>query len=933
MDFDDSFYQQWKAQKINNRRLFAEKLDVASGNIKIFSSTALNEQTENETFSLRLSESYVDETQESFENNQQKKTEEIILISDSSVEENSLINEKSDTRKNYVNTAVKEKPNKLCIIESSDDELPNFQVQETLQKSIRKISTSKKSTEQFNKTNVIIEESDSELEQSKVPEIIKETIAESITLSDRKKKEILQWLSTNFDSSRCNSSCSTESAIADSRKSGISSGNSSLERLEQNYETPNNRGKLSKLTIDRQKKNLNETKNQTKIDEYFPNGKKGQLKIVNEITPKSKDSHITPVRKIKFSSKDLILSETTSTRNKTPTDKKLDSTPVNNVLKKKIPESNVTSMVDKSSDKRIKKTKSEKSSESSKNDHSDTISENSVKLNPRNIIIPESESFGSDNELNVTEDPNIKKCGNIDIKILSENNSLISNVNLIKTSDEDIFQSTSDSNSKSKESPNNDHNNTINDCADILENLYGTTWRNKVNTLVSMTEPRKNTTKTVIKKVQTEKKSCNRPALKDFCNKELSDKENDHVINKGNVQTEKVKNSHRQKDNFINDNESSESSPDCSYYTALTNPISSQQNVPVKIKENDHQKKWKELCDSESDLDDANQKQKDHCQRKLSFNSSNTSSTSEFDPEDIIPPKSTKVKKLITFSTVKKTSYPTKKPSVRKSFIASLSKDVPLENADFKAMVYRVKYPSLKEELCKVLFKLFNEKVFDYKLPEDMSIEWSIRLRGTAGKCYNKQSLKALGNTVRSSRIVLASKVLDSPDRLRDTLIHEMCHAATWLINNVSDGHGNFWKAWANKAMKVFPELPTISRCHNYEIQTKYTYKCTGCGYTIGRHSKSLDLNSKRCGYCYGTFELLINKVTKTGRVQKKSTAQTKEPSGFALYVKENYQLVKQSRSSMKHAEVMKTLGQQFSAVKITPKPANKIRNNDDESP
>ena len=29
----------------------------------------------------------------------------------------------------------------------------------------------------------------------------------------------------------------------------------------------------------------------------------------------------------------------------------------------------------------------------------------------------------------------------------------------------------------------------------------------------------------------------------------------------------------------------------------------------------------------------------------------------------------------------------------------------------------------------------------------------------------------------------LASKVLDSADRLRDTLIHEMCHQATWVIS------------------------------------------------------------------------------------------------------------------------------------------------------
>lgn len=33
-------------------------------------------------------------------------------------------------------------------------------------------------------------------------------------------------------------------------------------------------------------------------------------------------------------------------------------------------------------------------------------------------------------------------------------------------------------------------------------------------------------------------------------------------------------------------------------------------------------------------------------------------------------------------------------------------------------------------------------------------------------------------------------------DRLRDTLIHEMCHAAAWLVSGVQAGHGAVWKKW-----------------------------------------------------------------------------------------------------------------------------------------
>lgn len=71
--------------------------------------------------------------------------------------------------------------------------------------------------------------------------------------------------------------------------------------------------------------------------------------------------------------------------------------------------------------------------------------------------------------------------------------------------------------------------------------------------------------------------------------------------------------------------------------------------------------------------------------------------------------------------------------------------------------------------------------------------------------------------------------LLPSLDRLRDTLIHEMCHAATWLIHGVRDGHGNFWKLYARKSTLAHPELPMVTRCHSYDIKYKFQYQCTRC--------------------------------------------------------------------------------------------------------
>ena len=44
--------------------------------------------------------------------------------------------------------------------------------------------------------------------------------------------------------------------------------------------------------------------------------------------------------------------------------------------------------------------------------------------------------------------------------------------------------------------------------------------------------------------------------------------------------------------------------------------------------------------------------------------------------------------------------------------------------------------------------------------------------------------------------VFLYFQVIDVPERLRDTLIHEMCHAAAWIISGYKDGHGRLWKAW-----------------------------------------------------------------------------------------------------------------------------------------
>lgn len=98
-------------------------------------------------------------------------------------------------------------------------------------------------------------------------------------LSERRKKQIREWLLTNFSDSQSDYSFNT---VPPSTRNS-NSGNSSLERLEQNYETPNNRGRINKtqtnekqrtiINSDRMVQNSPLTQDQTIMDEYFKKSK------------------------------------------------------------------------------------------------------------------------------------------------------------------------------------------------------------------------------------------------------------------------------------------------------------------------------------------------------------------------------------------------------------------------------------------------------------------------------------------------------------------------------------------------------------------------------------------------------------------------------------------------------------------------------------
>ncbi|XP_027685133.2 acidic repeat-containing protein isoform X5 [Chelonia mydas] len=226
-----------------------------------------------------------------------------------------------------------------------------------------------------------------------------------------------------------------------------------------------------------------------------------------------------------------------------------------------------------------------------------------------------------------------------------------------------------------------------------------------------------------------------------------------------------------------------------------------------------------------------------------------------------------------------------------------------LQELSNPASQYVKNFRKKKDELTQKLYTLYNNTIFEQKLPEKMEIIWNKKMRKTAGYCVTGQTKSP--EVQRYARIELSEKVCDSADRLRDTLIHEICHAATWVINGIRDGHGQFWRFYAKKSTVIHPELPVVTQCHSYEIKYKFTYKCSLCKTTIGRHSKSLDTERFVCALCKG--QLVLCQPTR-----KDGTPARAQLTPFAKYVKENYGSTKKEQCGLSHAEVMRKLSAEF---------------------
>ncbi|KAF3816128.1 hypothetical protein GH733_014717 [Mirounga leonina] len=213
------------------------------------------------------------------------------------------------------------------------------------------------------------------------------------------------------------------------------------------------------------------------------------------------------------------------------------------------------------------------------------------------------------------------------------------------------------------------------------------------------------------------------------------------------------------------------------------------------------------------------------------------------------------------------------------------------------------KFKQNKDSLVQKIYALFNSSVFDKKLPEKIDIGWNKKMLRTAGLCTTGET--RYPKKQRYAKIEISLKVCDSADRLRDTLIHEICHAASWLLDGIRDSHGDAWKYYAKKSNVVHPELPMVTRCHNYKINYRIHYECTQCKTRVGRYTRSLNTDHFICANCKGPLVMLP-------LTRKDGSPIAPHVRPFAKYVQENYRTIKHETDGISHGDVMRQLSKDY---------------------
>ncbi|KAJ7922966.1 SprT-like family-domain-containing protein [Mycena leptocephala] len=175
-------------------------------------------------------------------------------------------------------------------------------------------------------------------------------------------------------------------------------------------------------------------------------------------------------------------------------------------------------------------------------------------------------------------------------------------------------------------------------------------------------------------------------------------------------------------------------------------------------------------------------------------------------------------------------------------------------------------------EYAEQVYSYLNHVVFKNQLPSlaNIDIKWNSRLLTTAGRAHFHRDR----NGKEFVEIHLATKVVDTDERIRNTLSHEMCHLACWIIDKeIKEAHGKIFNKWSKRVERKDSNI-TISIQHTYEISYNYEWECGNCDQTIGRYTNSIDTTRTKCPRCKtGTLTPLFDPKDAVSKISRQAAA------------------------------------------------------------
>lgn len=137
---------------------------------------------------------------------------------------------------------------------------------------------------------------------------------------------------------------------------------------------------------------------------------------------------------------------------------------------------------------------------------------------------------------------------------------------------------------------------------------------------------------------------------------------------------------------------------------------------------------------------------------------------------------------------------------------------------------------------------------------------WKCKMQSTMVKDANGVMTEKLEKREHSGSIELSSRVLGNRSDLLNTVAHEFCHLAVFiLIGKPKLAHGADFKSFGAKCESVFRDRGiVVTTKHDYKIEFKYIWECEGCHRPVMRHSRSVDVVRQRCGVCRGVLRQIM---------------------------------------------------------------------------